>query len=275
MLETGTRHDFGAPSGRGTSRGSAWRGLLPSRTRHRASRPDPIAVCTAPTSSSHRSPLALCEGVMVKTNDLVSAPPGRLRRIAGWLLVVLAVLGCAAVVDNGGRADPDSPIDGDEPTLAQAAQIDLHSPVWSLAFSPDGARLATSTVSNDVWLMDDAHGVLTVPRQGLGNGARSLAFSPDGRVLAIGGPGRIVRLVDASSASELAQSSPKAVTTPSTSRSRPTTGFWPPAGPEAESRSGTVLPCDASMSWQATTASRPWVSRPSARRWPPATSRAG
>jgi WD40 repeat protein len=40
------------------------------------------------------------------------------------------------------------------------------------------------------------------------NGVRSLVFSPDGRVLAIGGSGRVVRLVDTSTASDLGELQP-------------------------------------------------------------------
>jgi WD40 repeat protein len=122
------------------------------------------------------------------------------------LLVALIALGGAAVVRTAWRADPDAATDGR--VFAQAAAFDLHSPVWSLAFSPDRDTLASSTVANEVWLIDDARGVRTVPRRGRMDAVRSLAFSPDGRVLAIGGPGQVVRLVDPSSASDLGELEP-------------------------------------------------------------------
>jgi WD40 repeat protein len=99
------------------------------------------------------------------------------------------------------RADPDAAIDGR--IFAQAAAFDLHSPVWSLAFSPAGDKLASTTLSSEVWLMEDARAAQTLIRKTRMNVVRSLAFSPDGQVLAIGGPGRVVRLVDTSSASDV------------------------------------------------------------------------
>jgi WD40 repeat protein len=121
-------------------------------------------------------------------------------------LVTLVALGGAAVVATAWRADPDAATD--RPSFAQAAEFDLHSPVWSVAFSPDGDKLASSTISNEVWLIDDARGLQTVLRSGRTDAVRSLAFSPDGRVLAIGGTGQVVRLVDSSSGSELGELKP-------------------------------------------------------------------
>jgi WD40 repeat protein len=140
---------------------------------------------------------------MANTYDPGLAWPGRLRRLGGWLLVVLAIPAVAAVVETAWPADPDAPTDGEERPFAQVARDELHAPVWALAFSPDGARRASSTMSGDVWIFDETQGLRTLVPGGPMNAVRSLAFSPDGRILAIGAPGRIVRLVDASSASEL------------------------------------------------------------------------
>jgi WD40 repeat protein len=140
---------------------------------------------------------------MAKTNHPGVARPGRLRRLGKWLLLVLAMPGIVAVLDSAWPAGAGAPIDGEDRPFAQVADDELHSPVWALAFSPDGARRASSTISGDVWLFDDTRGLRTLVRGGQMNTVRSLAFSPDGRMLAIGGPGRAVRLVDAPSASEL------------------------------------------------------------------------
>jgi WD40 repeat protein len=129
-----------------------------------------------------------------------------MRGVWGWLLVALIALVDASVVTTAWRPDPDAAIDGR--ILAQAEEFDLHSPVWSLAFSPDGDKLASSTVSNEVWLIDDARGVRTLLPRGRMDALRSLAFSTDGRFLVIGGPGQVVRLVDTSSALDLGELEP-------------------------------------------------------------------
>jgi WD40 repeat protein len=115
-------------------------------------------------------------------------------------------VGAVALVETAWRADSDTAFDGR--IFAQAAEFDLHSPVWSLAFSPNGDKLAASTILNQVWLIDEACGVRTVPSTGRMDAVRSLAFSTDGRFLAIGGPGRVVRLVETSSCSDLGELEP-------------------------------------------------------------------
>ena len=69
-------------------------------------------------------------------------------------------------------------------------------PVMSVAFSPDGTRLATS--SSDGARLWDAHtGVPLVELKGQTNGVTSVAFSPDGARLATGSGNNTVRLWDA------------------------------------------------------------------------------
>jgi WD40 repeat protein len=171
--------------------------------RHAFGRPDPGAVRAVLPLSSRRFGPALRGAEVANANDPTRVLLGRLWGIGGWLLVALTALGGAAVVTAAWPPDPDAAID--ERTSAEAARFDLDSPIWSLAFSPDGVKLASSTLSGDVWLVDDARGVRAVLPRGPMDAVRSLAFSPDGRVLAIGGEGQVVRLVDMSSASDLGE----------------------------------------------------------------------
>jgi WD40 repeat protein len=166
----------------------------------------PVADYGVPPVLSRRVERPSREGEVANANGPIGARLGCLWGVWRWLLVALTALGGAAVVETAWRADPDAQKDGR--IFAQAAEFDLHSPVWSLAFSPDGDKLASSTLSNDVWLMDDARGVRTVLPRGRMDAVRSLAFSTDGRFLAIGGPGPVVRLVDTFSASDLGELEP-------------------------------------------------------------------
>jgi WD40 repeat protein len=86
-------------------------------------------------------------------------------------------------------------------------------PVRTVAFSPDGTRVATASHdlrSNDstVHLWDAAMGRPLAPPIRQTDHVAALAFSPDGRVLAMGDYGKNVRLWDLTSAEPLGQPLP-------------------------------------------------------------------
>lgn len=132
------------------------------------------------------------------------------RPCPGSRIVMLAGLAILAVVVVAPWDGPESDTD-DGVAAGHSACVDLRSPVWSLAFSPDGSRLASSTISGDVWLAGpDGEGRDLIQRGAMGS-AQGLAFAPDGRTLAIGGVGADVRLVDTASGDDLAPLRPDGV----------------------------------------------------------------
>jgi WD40 repeat protein len=70
-------------------------------------------------------------------------------------------------------------------------------PVWAIAFSPDGALVATGSDDQTVRVWDPRTGEGRVLGEQLGT-IRALAFSPDGRTLVASGSGLALRLWDVS-----------------------------------------------------------------------------
>jgi WD40 repeat protein len=69
--------------------------------------------------------------------------------------------------------------------------------VVSVAFSPDGRRLASASRDGIVWVWDSATGLGVLTLTGHSQGVVSVAFSPDGWRLASAGAGGTVKVWDA------------------------------------------------------------------------------
>jgi WD40 repeat protein len=128
--------------------------------------------------------------------------PGQFRGYGGWLLV-LAMLGATIGILSATWGGPGPRTEEDERPSRPGATVDHRSPTWSLAFSRDDRRLASSTVYGDLDLGDMTGGSRKTIRLGPDNAARTLAFSPDNRTLAIGGYGGHIRLLDPTSGDEV------------------------------------------------------------------------
>jgi WD40 repeat protein len=126
---------------------------------------------------------------------------GRLSQLGGWLLVLSGSATLVAVA-FAPRGDPEARAEEEQP-FAQAACDDQRSPVWSLAFAPDGTELASATVSGEVWLKDLRGRRRALIQRGEMGSSPSLAFAPDRRALAIGGIGPVVRILDTASGKDL------------------------------------------------------------------------
>jgi WD40 repeat protein len=128
---------------------------------------------------------------------------GRISHLGGWL-VIFAGVGAGFWSVAVLQADPVASSEQPDRPFAQIARHDVCRHVWTLAFSPGDARLASGTFEGDLWIDDLVTGCSLRGYQGAFSSIRSLEFSPDGRVLAVGGEGPVVRLYDTGSGAKSA-----------------------------------------------------------------------
>src|SRR5690242_6570913 len=100
-----------------------------------------------------------------------------------WLVggvLMIGLLGVVLVLGGGGR----------ENTLTHPDSV------TSVAFSPDGALLASGAADSVVRLWDPARGLPVRELTGHGAAVQSVAFAPDSKLLASGSTDRTIRLWD-------------------------------------------------------------------------------
>jgi len=130
-------------------------------------------------------------------SDLAFSPDGELLATAGeeGEVKVWSVASMLALAEKPGT----SPFTGQ-----QILTLTGHTnSITDLAFSPDGARLATASFDLTAKVWDASNGELLLTLSGHTNGLRGIAFSPDGSLLVTGGQDGIAKVWDAASGEEL------------------------------------------------------------------------
>ena len=124
------------------------------------------------------------------------------------LILRLALLALLLLAGGPLRAEPSQPPlvpEGEqfEDIETLLANISLRAPVHSIAFSPDGAMLASGSGDNTVRLWEVTTGRELRRLKGHSNPVWSVAFSPDGMMLASGSGDNTVRLWEVATGREL------------------------------------------------------------------------
>jgi len=112
------------------------------------------------------------------------------KRLTFVLIAAILLLGAVIGLAVGLSGNPQG-------QLSITATLAGHSDsVNSVAFSPDGATVASGSGDTTVRLWDAASGALTATLEGHSSIVHSVAFSPDGATVASGSWDKTVRLWD-------------------------------------------------------------------------------
>lgn len=125
----------------------------------------------------------------LQVSRLVSLRPGRTVAAVGWLLILAGLTAVGTHLVHNWR-DPEAVAESATP--GRFEREGEATPVWALAYSPDGEHLAAATIGGEVRLKRSAGGPWFTVSHGPGGALGSaccVAFSHDGLSLAAVGSG--------------------------------------------------------------------------------------